>query len=62
MLIVNIRFYLFVYRARANLNAHIKQVECWDNFVSELNKKNLLLSPFCGKLTCEDNIKTDSAR
>ncbi|KAM0731770.1 Bifunctional glutamate/proline--tRNA ligase [Formica fusca] len=49
-------------RARENLIAHIKQVENWSDFCTELNKKNLLLSPFCGELTCEDNIKADSAR
>ncbi|EFN67176.1 Bifunctional aminoacyl-tRNA synthetase [Camponotus floridanus] len=49
-------------RAKKNLDAHIKQVENWSDFGTELNNKNLLLSPFCGEPTCEDNIKTDSAR
>ncbi|KAL6440058.1 hypothetical protein ACFW04_002999 [Cataglyphis niger] len=49
-------------RARKNLIAHIKQVENWSDFGAELNKKNLLLSPFCGESTCEDNIKADSTR
>ncbi|XP_076234604.1 glutamyl-prolyl-tRNA synthetase [Calliopsis andreniformis] len=49
-------------KARQNLNEHIKQVENWDEFCSELNKKNILLSPFCGEPSCEDNIKADSAR
>ncbi|XP_076663274.1 glutamyl-prolyl-tRNA synthetase [Andrena cerasifolii] len=49
-------------RARKNLNEHIKRADNWDDFCSELNKKNLLLSPFCGESPCEDNIKADSAR
>lgn len=52
----------FFNRARKNLNEHIKQVEKWQDFCTELNKKNLLLSPFCGEPSCEDNIKADSAR
>ncbi|XP_046823712.1 bifunctional glutamate/proline--tRNA ligase [Vespa crabro] len=49
-------------KARKNLEDHIKKVEEWEQFSVELNKKNLLLSPFCGEPLCEDNIKTDSAR
>jgi len=55
-------FLLLVYRARKDLNEHIKQVENWDDFSPELNKKNLLLSPFCGEQSCEELIKADSAR
>ncbi|KYN04470.1 Bifunctional aminoacyl-tRNA synthetase, partial [Cyphomyrmex costatus] len=47
-------------RARSELNEHIKQVEKWSNFNPELNKKNLLLAPFCGDPACEDKIKEDS--
>ncbi|TGZ49279.1 Uncharacterized protein DBV15_03110 [Temnothorax longispinosus] len=49
-------------RARHKLYEHIKQVENWDEFKLELDKKNLLLSPFCGEPECEDNIKQQSAR
>ncbi|XP_076642990.1 glutamyl-prolyl-tRNA synthetase [Halictus rubicundus] len=49
-------------KARKNLNEHIKRVQNWDDFCSELNKKNILLSPFCGEPSCEDSIKADSAR
>nr|XP_031826948.1 bifunctional glutamate/proline--tRNA ligase [Nomia melanderi] len=49
-------------KARKNLNEHIKRVDNWDDFCPELNKKNILLSPFCGEISCEDNIKADSAR
>lgn len=54
------QFHLFVYRARSKLNEHIKQVEKWNDFNPELNKKNLLLAPFCGDPACEDKIKEDS--
>ncbi|XP_018307906.1 bifunctional glutamate/proline--tRNA ligase isoform X2 [Mycetomoellerius zeteki] len=47
-------------RARSKLNEHIKQVEKWNDFNPELNKKNLLLAPFCGDPACEDKIKEDS--
>lgn len=49
-------------RARNNLNEHIKRADNWNEFCSYLDKKNILLSPFCGEPSCEDNIKGDSAR
>ncbi|KAI4497930.1 hypothetical protein M0802_007046 [Mischocyttarus mexicanus] len=49
-------------KAKKTLDDHIKKVEEWEQFIVELNKKNLLLSPFCGEISCEDNIKADSAR
>ncbi|CAK9797250.1 Bifunctional glutamate/proline--tRNA ligase [Anthophora plagiata] len=49
-------------KARQNLNEHIKHANDWESFCSHLNQKNLLLSPFCGESSCEDNIKADSAR
>ncbi|KAG5307821.1 SYEP ligase, partial [Pseudoatta argentina] len=47
-------------RAKSKLNEHIKKVEKWSDFNPELNKKNLLLAPFCGDPACEDKIKEDS--
>ncbi|OAD62174.1 Bifunctional glutamate/proline--tRNA ligase [Eufriesea mexicana] len=49
-------------KARNNLNEHIKRADNWNEFCSYLDKKNILLSPFCGESSCEDNIKDDSAR
>ncbi|KAI4487453.1 hypothetical protein M0804_005602 [Polistes exclamans] len=49
-------------KAKKTLDDHIKKVEEWALFIEELNNKNLLLSPFCGEVSCEDNIKADSAR
>ncbi|KAI1292291.1 Bifunctional glutamate/proline--tRNA ligase [Halotydeus destructor] len=34
----------------------------WNEFVSNLDERKHLLSPFCGAVDCEDNIKKDSAR
>lgn len=34
----------------------------WDEFCSALEKKCVIMSPFCGGIPCEDNIKKDSAR
>ncbi|XP_012532883.1 bifunctional glutamate/proline--tRNA ligase [Monomorium pharaonis] len=47
-------------RARTELNEHIKKVETWSDFCTELDNKNLLLSPFCGESACEDKIKEGS--
>lgn len=49
-------------RARSELNDHIKQTNEWKTFCTELDKKNLILAPFCGETNCEDNIKADSTR
>lgn len=54
--------FFFLNRARDKLNNHVKLIENWNEFNPELNKKNLLLSPFCGESACEDNIKEDSTR
>ncbi|XP_043249227.1 bifunctional glutamate/proline--tRNA ligase [Colletes gigas] len=59
--LTNIQSSLFS-KAKINLNEHIKCVDNWNDFCTELNKKNMLLSPFCGDCSCEDNIKADSAR
>ena len=34
----------------------------WEEFSPSLDKKNILLSPFCGEPSCEELIKTDSTR
>ena len=37
-------------------------LENFDNFISELDKKNIILAPFCGDISCEENIKKESTR
>ncbi|KAJ5938915.1 proline--tRNA ligase [Penicillium verhagenii] len=49
-------------RAEATFAAHRKQITNWDEFVPELNKKNLLIVPSCLTEECEDQIKDMSAR
>lgn len=38
------------------------QVTEWTQFLAKLNDKCTLISPFCGRPECEDNIKKDSVR
>ncbi|CAH0391736.1 unnamed protein product [Bemisia tabaci] len=49
-------------RAKDDLNSHIKLCKDWANFCSYLDGKNIILSPFCGEISCEDKIKESSAR
>ena len=44
------------------MDSHIIKAEKWDELCAGLDKQNLLLSPFCGEISCEENIKKDSAR
>lgn len=48
-------------KASNDLKNHTKQTNEWNTFCSELEKKNIILAPFCGDTSCEDNIKADSA-
>ncbi|KAJ5141886.1 Transcription initiation factor IIA small chain (TFIIA 13.5 kDa subunit) [Penicillium atrosanguineum] len=49
-------------RATIEFDAHRKIITKWDEFVPELNQKNLLMVPFCLTEACEDQIKDMSAR
>ncbi|XP_033229151.1 bifunctional glutamate/proline--tRNA ligase isoform X2 [Belonocnema kinseyi] len=49
-------------KAQEELTNHIKQAHEWADFCSHLDRKNLILAPFCGDISCEDNIKADSVR
>ncbi|EDW14211.1 bifunctional glutamate/proline--tRNA ligase [Drosophila mojavensis] len=49
-------------KAQLDLVSHTKLVKSWADFCGQLEKKNLLLAPFCGDTSCEDKIKADSAR
>lgn len=42
--------------------AHTKITNEWNEFKDLLDQKYILLSPFCGKIECEDLIKNESAR
>ncbi|XP_011306200.1 bifunctional glutamate/proline--tRNA ligase [Fopius arisanus] len=48
--------------AKSELQSHVKQTNDWNEFCKLLDQKNLLLSPFCGGISCEEQIKADSTR
>ncbi|XP_034833960.1 bifunctional glutamate/proline--tRNA ligase [Maniola hyperantus] len=49
-------------KATKERDARVSLVTQWDDFVSALEQKHMLLAPFCGHTPCEDSIKNDSAR
>ncbi|CAG0883237.1 unnamed protein product [Darwinula stevensoni] len=49
-------------RAKDDLDSHIVLTDDWQDFCSQLDRKNLLLSPFCGDGDCEDRVKKESTR
>ncbi len=50
------------FRAKKSMDENVNQVEEWSEFLEGLDNKNLLLSPFCGGIECEDQIKAQSKR
>lgn len=52
----------FDFRASKDLADHMIVVKDWSKFSPTLEGKNVILSPFCGEVSCEDRIKADSAR
>ncbi|XP_055848548.1 bifunctional glutamate/proline--tRNA ligase [Episyrphus balteatus] len=49
-------------KAKTDLTSHTKVTKNWGDFCKFLDQKNILLTPFCGEISCEDQIKADSAR
>jgi len=49
-------------KAKSEMDSHVVVTEDWDKFCADLDKKNIIMSPFCGRVECEENIKKDSAR
>ncbi|KAI6174857.1 Bifunctional glutamate/proline--tRNA ligase [Aphelenchoides bicaudatus] len=49
-------------KAKLERDEHMAVCTDWDEFVSRLDDKFILLSPFCGNPSCEEKIKDDSAR
>ncbi|CAH2002235.1 unnamed protein product [Acanthoscelides obtectus] len=49
-------------KATQDLESHKILLKNWSDFTSNLDKKNIILAPFCGEESCEDKIKADSAR
>lgn len=49
-------------KAKELFDTHRKIVNEWKDFVPSLNKKNVILSPWCGVMECEEDIKDSSAK
>jgi len=49
-------------KATNDLTSHTILLKDWSQFSNNLDKKNIILAPFCGDGSCEDKIKADSAR
>lgn len=44
------------------MDSHITVTENWETLSADLDKKNIIMAPFCGRVECEELIKKDSAR
>lgn len=49
-------------KAKDAFDTHRIIVEDWKDFVPALNAKNVILSPWCGVMECEEDIKDSSAK
>ncbi|CAH1186812.1 unnamed protein product [Phyllotreta striolata] len=49
-------------KASDDLNSHKVVLTDWSKFTPALDKKNIILAPFCGQIDCETKIKNDSTR
>ncbi|CAH1112220.1 unnamed protein product [Psylliodes chrysocephalus] len=49
-------------KACNDLETHKIILTDWSKFGPALDKKNIILAPFCGEISCEDKIKADSTR
>lgn len=48
--------------AKNKFDDHRILVHEWDDFIHQLNKKNVVVAPWCGVPECEDDIKDGSSR
>ena len=55
-------FFLLLRSATKVQNEHKKIIHDFSDFIPALDKKNVILAPFCGDKTCEDKIKKESTR
>lgn len=49
-------------KAKESFDSHRVIVDEWKDFVPALNKKNVIVAPWCGDADCEDDIKDSSAK
>lgn len=48
-------------KAKEDFDSHSVVTKDWKDFCQNLDKKNVLLAPFCGEIDCETTIKDQSA-
>jgi prolyl-tRNA synthetase len=48
-------------KAKNTRNDSIAQITKWEEFIPALDKRKIVLAPWCGRLVCEDDIKGKSA-
>ncbi|KAJ1330264.1 proline-tRNA ligase [Batrachochytrium salamandrivorans] len=48
-------------KAKKERDSRVIQLESWDKFVETLNKKCLVLAPWCEEVVCEESVKDRSA-
>ena len=49
-------------RAKVDLDTHVAVTESWEEFLTSLDQKMMIMAPFCGEIPCEDLVKKNSAR
>lgn len=49
-------------RAKATRDSRLIRLETWTGFVEALNKKCMILTPWCESVACEESVKDKSAR
>ncbi|KAJ8713866.1 hypothetical protein PYW08_007486 [Mythimna loreyi] len=49
-------------KATKERDARLTMATKWEDLTDALERKHIILAPFCGEIPCEDNIKNDSAR
>ncbi|KAL3874337.1 hypothetical protein ACJMK2_037366 [Sinanodonta woodiana] len=49
-------------KAKKELDEHMCVCETWEDLCNSLDKKKIIMAPFCGDIPCEERIKKDSAR
>ena len=47
-------------KAKNFLDKSIEKVKTWKEFESAINNKKMVYTPFCGEISCEEEIKTKS--
>jgi bifunctional glutamyl/prolyl-tRNA synthetase len=49
-------------KAKHDMESHTVVLEDWNEFCNSLDKKMIIMAPFCGEVSCEDLIKKMSTR